>query len=134
MGNLWKCFEMLLQNCCPSDFKMIGQKLVEDQVHEINSVKAEFGKYKLEMDETSKKNEQKLGEMQRLYEEVSDEKEVQTQKRQESDRKLLSLQTKYEDEVRLRLDIEIKINKLHNLTKKMQTHEETLNRKIEELQ
>ena len=72
--------------------------------------------------------------MQRLYEEVSDEKEVQTQKRQESDRKLLSLQTKYEDEVRLRLDIEIKINKLHNLTKKMQTHEETLNRKIEELQ
>lgn len=32
MGNLWKAFQMLLQNCCPTDFKMIGQKLIEDQM------------------------------------------------------------------------------------------------------
>ena len=51
---------------------------MEDQVNEINSVKAEFGKYKEEMDESNKKNELKLSEMQRLYEEVSDEKEIQT--------------------------------------------------------
>lgn len=72
--------------------------------------------------------------MQRLYSEVSEEKEIQTKKRQESDRKLLALQTKYEDEVRLRIDIELKINKLHNLTKVMKNHEDTLNRRIEELE
>ena len=42
---------MLLQNCCPNDFKMIGQKLVEDQVKEINNVKEEFSKYKAEIDD-----------------------------------------------------------------------------------
>ena len=57
MGNLWKAFQMLLQNCCPTDFKMIGQKLVEDQIEEINNVKVEFGRYKTEMDDTSKKTE-----------------------------------------------------------------------------
>lgn len=72
--------------------------------------------------------------MSRLFSEVSEEKELQAKKRQESDRKLLALQTKHEDEVRLRLDIEIKINKLHNLTKVMKNHEVTLNRRIEELE
>ena len=51
MGNLWKCFQMLLQNCCPNDFKMIAQKLVEDQVREINNVKEEFRGYKTEIDD-----------------------------------------------------------------------------------
>ena len=42
MGRLWSAFQMLLQHCCPSNFKMIGRKLVEDQMAEINKVKREF--------------------------------------------------------------------------------------------
>lgn len=134
MGNLWRCFEMLLQNCCPTDFQMVGQKLLEDSMYEINMLKSNFTKYKLELEDTNKKNLAKLKEMQQQFTEVSEEKEIQIKKRQESDFKLLGLQTKFEDEVRLRLDIEIKINKLHNLTKVMKNHEVTLNRRIEELE
>jgi len=39
MGRLWNAFQMTLQNCCPTDFKSIGKKLVEDQINEINNVK-----------------------------------------------------------------------------------------------
>lgn len=55
-------------------------------------------------------------------------------KRQEIEKKYLAFQSKYEDEVRLRLDFEIKINKLHNLTVALKNHELTLNRKIEEFE
>ena len=51
---------MLLESCCPTDYQMIGQKLLEDQIKEINNVKEEFGRYKADMDEASKKTEEKL--------------------------------------------------------------------------
>ena len=91
MGSLWKAFQMLLQNCCSTDFKMIQEKLVEDQMEQIESVKEEYGRYKAAIDETSKKTELELTMMQSLFSEVSEDKELQTKKRQESDRKLMAL-------------------------------------------
>ena len=46
MGRLWKAFCMLLQHCCPTEFIMIGRKLAEDQIEEVNKVKVEFQNYK----------------------------------------------------------------------------------------
>lgn len=97
-------------------------------------MKEEFAGYKSDIDDTNEKTLLELTQMQRLFSEVSEEKEMQTKKRQDSDRKLLALQTKHEDEVRLRLDIEIKINKLQNYTRVITKHEVTLNRRIEELE
>lgn len=55
-------------------------------------------------------------------------------KRYEAEKKLSSIQSKHEEEIRLRLDFELKINKLHNLTMSMKNHELTLTRKIDELE
>lgn len=43
-------------------------------------------------------------------------------------------QVKYEDEVRLRIDFEIKINKLHNLNMSLSNHNSTLDDNIKDLQ
>jgi len=43
-------------------------------------------------------------------------------------------QVKYEDEVRLRIDFEIKINKLHNLNMSLSNHKSTLDDNIKDLQ
>ena len=43
-------------------------------------------------------------------------------------------QVKYEDEVRLRIDFEIKINKLHNLNMSLGNHKSTLDDNIKDLQ
>lgn len=42
--------------------------------------------------------------------------------------------TKYEDEVRLRIDFEIKINKLHNLNMSLSNHKATLDENIKDLE
>ena len=42
--------------------------------------------------------------------------------------------TKYEDEVRLRIDFEIKINKLHNLNMSLTNHKLTLDERIKDLE
>ena len=72
--------------------------------------------------------------MKLVQEDAFEEKTRETKKRQEAERRLLALQAKYEEEVRLRLDFEIKINKLHNLTVAFKNHEDTLNRRIEVLE
>lgn len=47
---------------------------------------------------------------------------------------MFTIQDKHEDELRLRLDFELKINKLHNLNVALRNHEITLNRNIEQLE
>jgi hypothetical protein len=42
--------------------------------------------------------------------------------------------TKYEDEVRLRIDFEIKINKLHNLNMGITNHKSALDERIKDLE
>ena len=51
---------MLLENCCPTDFKSIEQKLKEDSVVEINKVREEFASYRAEVEGNSKKLEEEL--------------------------------------------------------------------------
>ncbi len=75
MGRLWNAFQMLLQHCCPSDFQMIGRKLMEDQIKEINKVKSEFGKYKAEMLASIATTEKEFQECKKLLNEVSEEKD-----------------------------------------------------------
>lgn len=54
---------------------MIGRKLIEDQIKEINKVKSEFGGYKAEMDKSMIKTEAELIECRTQLNEVSDEKD-----------------------------------------------------------
>ena len=134
MGRIWRAYQMLLENCCPTDFQSIEQKLKEDAVVEINKVREEFASYRAEIEGNSKKLEAELQSIQGIYTEVLEEKDIAVRKRQEAERKLFAVQTNYEDEVRLRLDFEIKINKLHNLTMALKNREKTLDAKIEELE
>ena len=92
MGRLWKAFEMLLENCQPTDFKMVGQKLREDQIKEINKVTDDFNRNKdsLEIQKTNLMNE--LKDIKVLYDEVLEEKEMQTDKCMETEHKYLHLQ------------------------------------------
>lgn len=54
---------------------MIGRKLIEDQIKEINKVKSEFGGYKTEMDKSLIKTEAELIECRTQLNAVSDEKD-----------------------------------------------------------
>ena len=50
MGRFWKTYQYLMQYCCPTDFKMVSEKLMEDQMAAVEKVKAEFDKYKVDFD------------------------------------------------------------------------------------
>ena len=91
MGRLWKAFEMLLQNCQPVDFMMIDQKLTEDSRFEINKMQKEFEAYKEQLDEEHKTMKEKLQTTLQSYAELLDEKQVEVRRRQEIERKILSL-------------------------------------------
>lgn len=91
-------------------------------------------RYKEEIVATLTSTQNELQETRRAFVEANDEKTIEMQKRIESDKKLVATVAKHEEEIRLRLDFEIKINKLHNLTMALKNHEVVLNRKIEALE
>ena len=69
----------------------------------------------------------------RNYYRVQQEKMAIEQAKMKVDQQMMALQTRYEDEVKLRVDFEVKINKLHNLTITQRNHDTTLNKRIEQL-
>ena len=67
IGRLWKMYQYLMQYCCPTDFQMIAEKMMEDQVNAIKKVKDEFEQYKKDFDQQNEDVMERLLENERNY-------------------------------------------------------------------
>ena len=68
----------------------------------------------------------------RLYDELEREKEKAVQDKLRAERQVVSHLGRHEDEVRVRIDLEMKINKLYNTNLTLNNHTATLNSKVTE--
>ena len=73
-----------------------------------------------------------LKEKERRFNEIELEKDHAVQMRIKAERQVVSQHSRHEDEVRTRIDLEMKINKLYNTNLILNNHEVTLTSKITE--
>ena len=73
-----------------------------------------------------------LKEKERKYNDLEQEKEIAVQDKIRAERQVVSHHNRHEDEVRTRIDLEVKINKLYNTNLSMKNHTVTLNSKVTE--
>ncbi len=112
MTGIWKVFAILLEYCCQIDFQMMITKLDLEKNEELDKLRAEFKMKIFQLEDHERQVVDSQNQIKLQLEQVQKELEKETFRRQEIEDELNSHGSGHEEEIKLRLQFEGKLNQM----------------------
>ena len=132
--NIWRIFQILLEQACPSDYQMLTQTIEKQNCEKVEELRRHTDELE---SEAQVKDREATSQIRSLTAQVSQLTQQTLEATAERDRAvsdLLKVQSKLEEEVRLRLFFEEKLNTLYRVNMEEESLRMMLQEKLKKVE
>lgn len=120
LANVWRVFQILLEYACKTEYRLITRSLEEAHLQIVEQKEEKLKDMQHDAMLRDKEYYRKLQEVHEIINNVENEKIESSNARIKMHEELMKIQRKLEEEIKLRLFFENKLNSLHHVN---MTHE-----------
>lgn len=125
--SIWKVYQVLLEYCCKTDYRILIAELSDKHVQELETIEAEFKQKIQTYIDTEKVLKQNMATMREYNDSLEKERATEKQLRLKLEEEYMQNTKNHEEEVKLRLKFEGKFNTMHDTHRELQIrHDRTL--------